>query len=133
MFEKTRALTPSHPHALMVPTGISPISLRLLLLHSWHFLHVSVFASPLRFPRDGRVSPSYASLSKPVVSPCYVYFGKNQTLKLVDAFKSLGMRAATVGLASAPRGQVGITCLWFLGALTLRVFSANSMVTLMHW
>jgi len=55
------------------------------------------------------VSRSFASLSKPVYAPYYVYFGNTATPKMADAFDSLGMQAVTVGFASAPQGECNLT------------------------
>jgi len=54
----------------------------------------------------GAVSTSFASLPKPILSPYYLYFGNPATSKLADAFDTLGLRAATVGFATAQHGSV---------------------------
>ncbi|KAJ7856225.1 hypothetical protein B0H14DRAFT_3136105 [Mycena olivaceomarginata] len=54
-------------------------------------------------------SPSFASLSKPIYAPYYVYFGSPSTPKMADAFDSLSMKAVTVGFASAPKGECALT------------------------
>ena len=58
------------------------------------------------WPRQTSQSPSFASISKPVYAPYYIYFGNPNTSTLAHAFSSLGMTAVTVGFASAPQGQV---------------------------
>jgi hypothetical protein len=68
-------------------------------------------AAPL-LPRDATLSPSFATLAKPIFAPYYVYFG-NMKVTLSGAFDSLGMKAATVGFASAPKGQVSAFSLAF--------------------
>ncbi|KAF8183495.1 hypothetical protein K438DRAFT_1766782 [Mycena galopus ATCC 62051] len=54
-------------------------------------------------------SPSFASLSKPVYAPYYVYFGSSSTPLMADAFDSLSMKAVTVGFVSAPKGNCTLT------------------------
>jgi len=76
----------------------------VLLLTSIH----AVGAVPLS-TRATAQSPSFASLSKPVYAPYYVYFGNPKVSKLADAFDSLGMKAVTVGFASAPKGKCALT------------------------
>jgi hypothetical protein len=80
------------------------VTLATLLLASTN----QVDGAPVR-ARQTSQSPSFASISKPVYAPYYVYFGNPSTKKLADAFSSLGMTAATVGFASAPKGQCALT------------------------
>lgn len=68
----------------------------------------SASAAPIS-ARATTTSPSFASLSKPVYAPYYVYFGSPDTPKMADAFDSLGMKAVTVGFASAPKGKCALT------------------------
>ncbi|KAJ7438256.1 hypothetical protein FB451DRAFT_1304100 [Mycena latifolia] len=68
----------------------------------------SASAAPIN-ARAATTSPSFASLSKPIYAPYYVYFGSPSTPKMADAFDSLGMKAVTVGFASAPRGECALT------------------------
>jgi hypothetical protein len=78
------------------------------LIFFLQFLAVS--AAPIVIPRATQ-SPSYASLPSPVISPYYVYFGNPNTTSLADAFPSVNLTAATIGFASAPKGQVrGCSC-----------------------
>lgn len=65
------------------------------------------FAVPLS-TRENKLSPSFASMTKPILAPYYVYFGNNKTKSLDDAVTSLGMKVVTVGFASAPNGKVSI-------------------------
>ncbi|KAJ7111018.1 hypothetical protein C8R44DRAFT_933932 [Mycena epipterygia] len=85
-----------------------------------NFLHaITLFVSAISFagsasaaPINARAtttSPSFASLSKPIYAPYYVYFGSTSTPKMADAFDSLGMKAVTVGFASAPKGSCSLT------------------------
>ncbi|KAF7368269.1 Chitinase [Mycena venus] len=85
-----------------------------------NFLHATtLFVSAISFvgsasaaPINARAtttSPSFADLPKPVYAPYYVYFGNPSTPKMADAFDSLGMKAVTVGFASAPKGECNLT------------------------
>lgn len=76
----------------------------VLLLASIHAVDAVPFS-----PRATSQSPSFASLPKPVLAPYYVYFG-NEKVKMADAFDSLGMKAVTVGFASATSGKVSAFC-----------------------
>ena len=76
----------------------------VLLLTSIHVVGAAHLA-----PRATSQSPSFASLSKPVYAPYYVYFGNLKVAKLADAFNSLGMKAVTIGFASAPKGKVRVS------------------------
>ncbi|KAJ6506627.1 hypothetical protein C8R45DRAFT_970160 [Mycena sanguinolenta] len=67
------------------------------------------YASAAPIARQTTTSPSFESLSKPVFAPYYLYFGNPSTPKMADAFDSLGMKAITVGFASAPKGQCALT------------------------
>ncbi|KAJ7849375.1 hypothetical protein B0H14DRAFT_2582507 [Mycena olivaceomarginata] len=67
------------------------------------------YLSPRSLLRATTTSPSFADLSKPVYAPYYVYFGNPSTPKMADAFDSLGMKAVTVGFASAPKGEYKLT------------------------
>ncbi|KAJ7193927.1 hypothetical protein GGX14DRAFT_587328 [Mycena pura] len=66
-------------------------------------------ASAATITARATTSPSFASLSKPIFAPYYVYFGNPSTPKMADAFDSLGMKAVTVAFASAPKGQCALT------------------------
>ncbi|KAJ7866960.1 hypothetical protein B0H14DRAFT_3133026 [Mycena olivaceomarginata] len=68
----------------------------------------STSAAPIN-ARATTTSPSFASLSKPIYAPYYVYFGSSSTPKMADAFDSLGMKAVTLGFASAPKGECALT------------------------
>ncbi|KAJ7265561.1 hypothetical protein C8J57DRAFT_1229793 [Mycena rebaudengoi] len=68
----------------------------------------SASAAPI-IARSPTISPSFASLPKPVYAPYYVYFGSSSTPKMADAFDSLGMKAVTIGFASAPKGECALT------------------------
>jgi chitinase len=73
---------------------------------------ISLVGSGAAAPINARAtatSPSFASLSKPIYAPYYVYFGSPSTPKMADAFDSLGMKAVTVGFASAPKGECALT------------------------
>ncbi|KAJ6568922.1 hypothetical protein B0H19DRAFT_1256616 [Mycena capillaripes] len=92
---------------------LSPINM-MNLFHTTTLLvsGISLVGSGAAAPINARAtatSPSFASLSKPVYAPYYVYFGSPSTPKMADAFDSLGMRAVTVGFASAPKGECALT------------------------
>jgi hypothetical protein len=68
-------------------------------------------ASGAPIPRATRLSTSYAKISGPILSPYYVYFGNDESLKLADAFDAPGVKTATIGFATAIPGQVRPTIL----------------------
>jgi hypothetical protein len=68
-------------------------------------------ASGAPIPRAARLSTSYAKISGTILSPYYVYFGNDESVKLADAFDAPGVKTATIGFATAIPGQVRPTVL----------------------
>ena len=92
-------------HVMLVRHGDVP--LKLLHLAQVTLVFMLSSATALLVPANSTSqSLSFASLSKPIYAPYYVYFGNAKTRSLVDAFETLDMRAVTVGFLSAPTGQV---------------------------
>lgn len=100
---------------------------------------LAVSGAPIVVPRATQ-SASLSSLTTPIVTPYYLYFGNPSTAKLADAFDSVSLKAATIGFASATKGQVSerwrglslanyYTC---LHSAHSRVISTLSLATFRH-